>query len=68
MAAHLATAHVQNAKAYVAVAINGAPQADVRAIAKDAFADLGVEMDGLDNSHHSQCYGNYFCYSQAVAA
>jgi hypothetical protein len=68
MAAHVATAHVQNGTAYVTVAINAAPQTEVRTLAFTAFASLGVHFDSLANSARSFCVGNYFTYSQAVPA
>lgn len=65
--ATVAFAHTQNQTAYVTIAVNGAPQAEVRDLAKEAFTGLGVTFDGLANSHKAFGGGNYFTYSQAVA-
>lgn len=66
MTASVAFAHTSNGKAYVTIAINGAPQAEVRSLAKTAFAGLGVVFDGLANSARSSALGNYFTFSQKV--
>jgi hypothetical protein len=55
--------------AQVTIAHNGAPQTEVHALAKEAFASLGVEMDPLANSYRSSCTRDgYSLYSQAVPA
>ena len=64
MTASVAFAHVANGKAYVTLAVNGAPVAEVHALAKSAFLGLGVEYDGFANSARSGFLGNYFTASQ----